>query len=44
MTKGVDMLNCILLAVALTNTVAALPGRSIYGTTEPQIDTQSITR
>ncbi|MDT3319135.1 hypothetical protein ACRN9F_20785 [Shewanella oncorhynchi] len=34
------MLNCILLAVALTNTVAALPEPQHISTNEPQIDTQ----
>lgn len=34
------MLNCILLAVALTNTTAALPEPQHISTNEPQIDTQ----
>ncbi|MGR3971691.1 hypothetical protein [Shewanella sp. 1180_01] len=34
------MLNCILLAVALTNTAAALPEPRHISTNEPEIDTQ----
>lgn len=34
------MLNCILLAVALTNTAAALPEPQHISANEPQIDTQ----
>ncbi|MGI2130095.1 hypothetical protein ACRN93_01995 [Shewanella baltica] len=34
------MLNCILLAVALTNTAAALPEPQHISTNEHQIDTQ----
>ncbi|MCS6233066.1 hypothetical protein G3488_19725 [Shewanella baltica] len=34
------MLNCILLAVALTNTAAALPEPQHISTNEPKIDTQ----